>query len=310
MNTLLLIDGNAIMHRAFHAIPPFKTSSGIPTNVIYGFFTMLNKAVTDFKPDHVVVCFDTPAPTFRKKLFTAYQAQRPKIADEFKSQIPLLKEALSKAGITYFEKDGFEADDLIGTLAKKYSNSGKESKVLILTGDKDILQLVNGAVFVVSPQTGLSNIKIYDLNEVKKKFNLPPDKIPDLKALMGDSSDNYSGAKGIGPKTAAKLLNEFGSVDNIYLNLNKIAETPKKSLEENRENVLLSHKLATINTDVDINLDIKKTEFDKFDEELKNFFEKYEMKSLAARIFIKPGMEITETKIKKSKTPEDQMDLF
>src|SRR3989338_7803842 len=122
MKTLLLIDGNAIMHRAFHALPPFKTKDGTPTNIIYGFFSMLHKAVTDFKPSHIVVCFDTPKPTFRNRLFKKYQAQRPPLVDYFKSQIPLLKEALKKSGINYLEKDGYEADDIIGTLTKTAEN--------------------------------------------------------------------------------------------------------------------------------------------------------------------------------------------
>src|SRR3989344_8772184 len=181
MNTLLLIDGNAIMHRAFHALPPFKTKNGLPTNIIYGFFSMLHKAVSDFKPTHIVVSFDTPLPTFRNKLFKAYQAQRPKISDDFITQIPYLKEALSKAGIIHLEKDGFEADDIIGTIADKFKTNG--IKVLILSGDRDIQQLVDSNVFVITPKLGLSELKMYDNSEVKKKFGLNPNQIPDLKAL-------------------------------------------------------------------------------------------------------------------------------
>src|SRR3972149_8344265 len=175
MDTLLLIDGNAIMHRAFHALPPFKTSTGIPTNVIYGFFSMLHKSVTDFNPNFIVVCFDTPKPTFRNKLFKEYQAQRPKISADFITQIPLVKEALGKAGITHLEKDGFEADDLIGTIAQKFKDNG--IKVLILSGDRDIQQLVDKNIFVITPKLGLSNIKMYDTAEVLKTFGLNPEKI-------------------------------------------------------------------------------------------------------------------------------------
>ncbi len=307
MDTLLLIDGNAIMHRAFHALPPFKTKSGIPTNVIYGFFTMLFKAITNFKPNYIIVCFDTPVSTFRNKLFKQYQAQRPKIADEFITQIPTVKEALDKAGILHLEKDGLEADDLIGTIAKKYKNNA--IKVLILTGDKDMLQLVDKNVLVMAPQLGLSNIKMYDEAEVQKKFDLPPNKIPDLKALMGDPSDNYPGAKGIGPKTAAKLLQQFGSVNNIYSHLDQIDEKARKSLEENKKNVFLSHKLATIKTDVEINFDIDKTKFEKFNKELKDFFEKYEMKSLVARLFNKPSFA-KASEDKEKKPDENQIKLF
>src|SRR3989344_4258976 len=153
MDTLLLIDGNAIMHRAFHALPPFKTKDGIPTNVIYGFFSMLHKSIADFHPNFIVVCFDTPKPTFRNKLFKDYQAQRPKISDDFITQIPLVKQALDKSEITHLEKDGFEADDIIGTIANKFKTNG--IRVLILSGDRDIQQLVDQNVFVVTPKMGL-----------------------------------------------------------------------------------------------------------------------------------------------------------
>lgn len=283
MLILLLIDGNAIMHRAFHALPPFKTKSGTPTNVIFGFFSMLQKSIVDFHPNFIVVCFDTPKPTFRNKIFKDYQAQRPKISDDFIVQIPLVKEALDKAGITHLEKDGFEADDLIGTIAQKFKDNG--IRVLILSGDRDIQQLVTNNVFVITPKLGLSDIKMYDSAEVEKKYGLEPAKIPDLKALMGDSSDNYTGAKGIGPKTAAKLLQKFGSVKGIYSHLDEIDEKITKSLEQNKENVLLSHRLATIDTKVPIEFEIDKTKFEKFSNELQKYFLKYEMRSLASRLF-------------------------
>src|SRR3989338_3308195 len=183
MQTLLLIDGNAIMHRAYHALPPFKTKDGTPTNVIYGFFSMLHKGIIDFKPTHIVVCFDTPKPTFRNKMFKEYQAQRPKISDDFIVQIPLVKEALDKAEITHLEKDGYEADDLIGTVVKKCETAIDAGiRVLILSGDRDIQQLVDKNVFVITPKLGLSDIKMYDSAEVEKKYGLEPTKIPDLKA--------------------------------------------------------------------------------------------------------------------------------
>ena len=274
MQTLLLIDGNAIMHRAYHALPPFKTKDGTPTNVIYGFFSMLHKGIIDFKPTHIVVCFDTPKPTFRNKMFKEYQAQRPKISDDFIVQIPLVKEALDKAGITHLEKDGFEADDLIGTISHKFKSNG--IKVLILSGDRDIQQLVDKNVFVITPKLGLSDLKMYDISEVQIKFGLPPDKIPDLKALMGDPSDNYPGAKGIGPKTASKLINQFHTINGLYSHLEDIDEKIRKSLVENKENVLLSLKLATIDTKVPIKFEIENTKFEKFDEDLKEYFTKLE----------------------------------
>lgn len=308
MDTLLIIDGNAIMHRAFHALPPFKTKNGVSTNVIYGFFSMLNKVITDFKPNKIIICFDTPKPTFRNKLFKEYQSQRPKIADDFITQIPLLKDAISKAGIFQIEKDGYEADDLIGTIANRFKK--QNLKILILTGDKDILQVVDKNVFVVAPQLGLSNFKLYDIEEVKKKFNLLPDKIPDLKALTGDPSDNYPGAKGIGPKTASLLLNQFGTIANIYQHLKEINGKTKDLLQTNKENVLISHKLATIDNHVGLTIDIDKINFEKFNNDLRSFFEQYEMRSLVKRIFDSQPKKTKSTAKKPSKQKEDQMGLF
>lgn len=305
MPTFLLVDGNAIMHRAFHALPPFKTKSGIPTHVIYGFFSIIYKAITDFSPVYLAVCFDTPAPTFRNKIFKKYQIQRPKIADEFKSQIPLVKEGLNCGGIIHLEKDGFEADDLIGTVAKKTSLSlGNKLKVLILSGDKDILQLVDNNIFVISPQIGFSTTKIYDANEVAKKFTVSPSQIIDFKALAGDPSDNYPGAKGIGPKTASKLINEFQTVESLFNNLDKIKnKNLRKILEQNKESIFLAKKLAKIVTNVSIDFDIEKAKFEEFKKELKHFLLKLEMKSLVKRIF-----EVKKSEEKK--TNNQQIGLF
>ncbi len=306
MNTLLLIDGNAIMHRVFHALPPFKTKAGIPTNMIYGFFSMLYKTVSDFKPTHIIVCFDTPKPTFRNKLFKEYQSQRPKVDDDFITQIPLLREALDKSGIVRLEKDGYEADDVIGTIAKK---AEKESmKVIILTGDKDILQLVDKNIFLITPQTGL-NIKLYDESETKKRMLVEPFEIPDLKALMGDPSDNYPGAKGIGPKTATHLIEQFRTVEHLLSHVSEIKnEKVKKIIESDRDNILLSKKLATIICNVPLEINLKDSEFTWFKKELEDYFMKLEINSLRKRIFAKtPEPKKIE---KKKKTDENQIGLF
>lgn len=318
MHTLLLIDGNAIMHRAFYAIPDtFKTKDGIPTNAVYGFLTMLQKAIYDFKPEHIVICFDTPKPTFRKKLFEKYQSHRIKIADEFRVQIPIIKEMIDVAGITRMEKEGFEADDIIGTLTTKYK---KDHTVIILTGDKDIMQLVDKNVCVMSPQTGLSSIKLYDVNEVTRKLGVTPPEIPDLKGLMGDPSDNYSGAKGIGPKTAADLLKQFGTVENLLKNSDKIENLRIRTIiESHKDNILLSKKLATIMCDVPVKINIETTRFEKFNDNLKTFLLSLQMDSLATRLFdfkregerVK-GKEEKKTVKEKKKEPDDtvQKDLF
>lgn len=308
MNTLLLIDGNAIMHRAYHALPPFKTKSGIPTNAVYGFISILNKAILDFNPQHVIVSFDTPVPTFRKKLFKEYQSHRPKMEDELSQQFPMVKEALDAASITHLEKEGYEADDVIGTISKTFHTNG--DRVLILSGDKDILQLANEKVFVVTPQLGFGKQVIYSTEEVKKRFGIEPKQIPDFKALMGDQSDNYKGAKGIGPKTAAKLLQEYGSIKNIFKNLKTIDGKIQKMLEDHKEQVLMSHQLATILTDVELKIDIKKTQFKGFNEHLKEVLKKYEMYSLLNRIFKQRGQAEKKIKPKEKKMDQNQIRLF
>ena len=306
MQTLLVIDGNAIMHRAYHAIPPFKSADGTPTNVVYGYISMLNKVVTDFKPDYLISCFDTPKDTFRNKLFKEYQSQRPKIDDDFIVQIPLVKQAVDAAGIERMEKDGYEADDLIGTITRIFEKN--KFRVIILTGDKDIFQLITENVFVASPQLGLANIKIFDRSEVEKKLDVKPDQIIEYKALAGDPSDNYPGASGIGPKTACKLIHQFGTVEKIYKNIDDVeSEKIKGILKNEKDNVLISKKLATIVTDVDIDLDIEKLKFKVFNKNLINFLEKYQMNTLIKRIF---NVKDVEKKEEPKKEKADQIGLF
>jgi DNA polymerase-1 len=308
MNTLLIIDGNAIMHRAYHALPPFHTKDGTPTQVVYGFFSILHKTLIDFHPTHLIVCFDLAAPTFRKKLFQEYKAQRKKLEDDFIVQIPLIKEGLTKAQIVYAEKPGFEADDLIGTLSKDFPKK-PEDKVLILSGDKDILQLVNPQVLVITPQIGFSKMKIYTPEEVKNTYSVTPTQMADYKALTGDQSDNYSGAKGIGPKTAALLINQFQTVENIFNHLETIK--PKKLQEillTNKNNILMAKQLSTIITNIkDLKVDKQKTVVKPLPDEFKNFLLKYEIYSLIRRFFNNNSpAKITTSKLKNN----EQIGLF
>ncbi|GIW65006.1 MAG: hypothetical protein KatS3mg092_0939 [Patescibacteria group bacterium] len=304
MNNLILIDGNAIMHRAFHAYPLLTSSDNTPTNVIYGFLAMLYKTVVDFKPTHLAVVFDTPKPTFRNKLYEKYQIQRPKIDDKFAVQIPLVKQAIDEASIYRLEKDGYEADDIIGTICEIFKNN-QDYKIIIVSGDKDIFQLVNDKTFVATPIAGLSTVKIYNETEIKQKLDILPSQVVDYKALVGDPSDNYPGAKGIGPINAAKLIQKFGSIDNIYKNLDKIeSEKIKNILICEKENVYLSKKLATIIKDAPIEIDINKLKFNGFNKKLKDFLEKYEIFSLVKRIFGEKKEE------KKPEKKQDQISLF
>ncbi|MEO6508878.1 MAG: 5'-3' exonuclease H3TH domain-containing protein [Patescibacteria group bacterium] len=285
MNTILLIDGNAIMHRAYHALPPMSTNEGVPTNAVFGFFTMLQKAVQDLGATHLIVCFDTPKPTFRKELLKEYQAHRPKMVTDMSSQFPLVRQLLDAAGVQRFEKEGFEADDVIGTLAEHFKKQDN-FRVFILTGDRDIMQLVDQNVFVITPLKGLSTIGIYNSESVLEKFGVEPKQIPDLKALMGDSSDNYHGAKGIGPKTAVKLLNQFKTVENLLENVDQIKEDRIRGLiQEHVENIRLSKQLATISRDVDVVCEVEQTAFTGFKPQMRTELEKLQLYSLLGRLF-------------------------
>lgn len=306
METLLLIDGNGIIHRAYHALPSFTTKKGFPTGAIFGFFSILNKVVSDFKPNYLIVCFDTPTPSFRKKIFIEYQAQRPKLDEDLKIQFKVIKEGLDKAGIFHIEKEGYEADDLMGSIAFYFKKNNL--KILILSGDRDILQLIDEGVYVVTPEIGFSKSKIYDFVEVKNKFGIQPKQIPDFKALVGDPSDNYKGAKGIGPKKAQQLLNLYGSIEGIFKNIEEIDEKTKKSLLENKNNIFLSLKLAKILTNINLEeVNLEKARFLGFKEELKDFLIKYEIKSLVTRIFER-NENNKEKKI--AKKNDEQMGLF
>lgn len=296
------------MHRAYFALPPFLSKKGIPTNAIYGFFGMLHRALTDFAPTNVIIAFDTPKPTFRKKLLKEYQSHRPELKADFIQQIPIIQELIDAAGITRIEKEGFEADDVIGTVTKRCNENN--IRVFILTGDRDILQLVTDNVFVITPLVGLSKIAVYNVEEVEKKFGIKPIQIIDWKALTGDASDNYPGAKGIGPKTAVKLINEYQNIENILANLDKIDERTRNIIALHRDNVILSKKLATIVCDVDVPIDLDKTTYHGFDIKMKEILKNYEMSSLIKRFFTdaKPiAKEIIEDK---PKAVSDQIDLF
>jgi len=209
----LILDGNSILYRAFFALPELKNKKGELTNAVYGFLLVLFKLIKELKPKYLAVCFDFPAPTFRHKEFKEYKATRPPTPKDLVSQIPKLKEILKSFSIPYFEMEGFEADDLIGTLVK---NSPKNIEKIIATGDLDTLQLVGKNTKVYFLQRGVKKAQIFDPEKVKEKYGgLNPEQIPDFKALVGDTSDNVPGIEGIGPKTKEKLLKKYKSVNLI-----------------------------------------------------------------------------------------------
>lgn len=298
MEKLVLIDGFAILHRAFHAIPYLTNKKGQSTNAIYGFVSMLLRIVSDLNPTHIVVCMDEKVPTFRHKAFKSYQAQRPKTDPSLESQIEKTKEVIKAFNIPVLSKKGFEADDIIGTLVKRNKD---KIDVVIVTGDRDILQLVDEKVKLFMPILGLSNGKLFGIDETVERLGVVPNLIPDYKALVGDPSDNYFGVTGIGPKTAIKLLNEFKSFDGIYKNIKKIQPKIAGKLIKDKKSALMSYKLATIVKNVDIKLSLKDAaKWNLNNSNVLELFEELGFKTLSERI----------KKFGKQKDQEKQMTLL
>lgn len=237
-----LIDGNGYIHRAYHALPPLTTSTGEEVGAVYGFIRMLNKIARQ-KPDYIVVCFDYPAPTFRHREFVEYKATRKEIEPPLRGQIPLTKEIVKAMNMPSFEKEGYEADDLIAILAKKFS---QDIQIIIVTGDKDMLQLVNDRTFVFNEHKNI----FYNRDKIKEKYSVEPEQLPDVFGLAGDPIDNIPGVSGIGEKTAIKLIQQFHSIENLYANLDSLSGKIKENLEKDKENAFLSKKLVTLNQEV------------------------------------------------------------
>lgn len=250
MQTLLLIDTHALLHRFFHAIPPLSTPSGKPIQAIYGLAGVLLKLFQEEKPAFVAAAFDTPAKTFREKKFAAYKAQRPPTASDLISQLATASEVFTAFKIKTFSAPGYEADDVIGTLATHFSKE-PDLSTEIISGDLDLLQLVvDDRIVERITKTGLSNIEIYNETKVRERYGLPPSALPDYKGLVGDTSDNIPGVKGIGGKTARELLEEFGSLEGIFENLVIINPSVVKKLSSARDIAFISRELATIKRDV------------------------------------------------------------
>ena len=276
MEKLLLIDGNSLINRAFYAMPLLSTKDGKFTNGVYGFMTMFIKSLAELKPDYAAVAFDLKAPTFRHKLYDGYKATRHPMPEELRPQIPLLKEVLSVMNIRIVEKEGFEADDIIGTLAKKNNLS-----TVIITGDRDSFQLVDETTEVHFTKRGITDVDVLSLDNFREKTGLLPKQIIDLKSLMGDASDNIPGVSGIGEKTAKTLLAEYGSLDGVYQNIDKISGKLHEKLVTGKQSAYLSYTLATIDTDCELNLTLEDMRVPKtFSSEVKAEFVALEFKSL------------------------------
>ncbi len=253
---LVLFDGHALVHRAFHALPPLSVSkTGEPTGAVYGFVLQLLKVLQDLRPTHLAMAFDRPAPTFRHLEFEEYKAQRPKAPDELVRQLGRVREVVQAFNIPVFELDGYEADDIIGTIARQAEARGIDT--VIVTGDNDELQLVSRKARVLLPQRGFVESTLHDPESVQEKYGVRPEQIPDLKGLQGDPSDNIPGVPGVGPKTAARLIQEFGGIDGIYQHIAEVTpEKLRETLRAQEAQARQSRRLATIVTDAPIAFDL------------------------------------------------------
>lgn len=286
MKKLVLIDGNALVHRAYHALPKLTTKKGELVNAVYGFTSILLKVLNDLRPDYVAATFDLAGPTFRHEEFKDYKATRVKAPQELYNQLNRVKQVLVALNIPIYEWQGFEADDVIGTLARQAGQEKKEDvETIIVTGDLDTLQLVNDKVKVYTLKKGINDTILYDEKAVRDRYGLSPEQMPDFKGLKGDPSDNIPGVPGVGDKTAAELLKEYNTIENLYENLGLLPQKIGNKLEEYKEQAAFSKYLATIKTDVPVELDLAKCELRDYNPEIvKRLFEELEFFSLLKRL--------------------------
>ena len=288
---LAVIDGNSIVHRAYHALPPFTTKEGILVNAVYGFFSFLFKVIKELNPEAVVVAFDLAVPTFRHHEFDGYKAKRKKAPDNLYHQIPKIKEILEAFNIRFFTKEGFEADDLIGTIAN-LAKSSPDLEVVIISSDTDVLQLVDKETKAMILQRGISQAVIYEEKDVREKYQgLSPKQLIDFKALRGDPSDNIPGVFGIGEKTAIDLVGRFDSLENLYSVLDKeetkglIKKSILDKLINQKDQAFMSKNLAEIRTDVKIDFDLSLCFWRNYDyEKVAGLFKELGFFSLASRL--------------------------
>ena len=284
MKTILFIDGHALIHRAFHALPPLSAPDGRPVQALYGLSTILLRIFREMKPDYIAAFLDRPETTFRQEEYGEYKAQRPKAADELVSQIIEARTLFSKFGVATFELPGFEADDLIATATERFGRK-KDLQIVIVTGDLDALQLVEGdAIIVEALKTGIRDTVRYNEAAVLARYGIQPAILPDYKALAGDPSDNIPGVPGVGPKTASTLLQKYGSLEEILSHLDQEPKIKEKFIKE-RENIFLYRRLATMRRDAPLDLPpIETMRLPTFSSDLSEYFQTLGFQSLVARL--------------------------
>lgn len=283
MGKCIVIDGNSIANRAFYALPLLSSSNGLHTNAVYGFTTMLLRLIEEHHPTHILVAFDAGKVTFRHKDYQEYKGKRAKTPPELSEQFPLIKELLTAFGIRQFELEGFEADDIIGTLTRKADEQGVEA--LVVTGDKDMLQLSSKHVTIALTRKGISEMELYAPEQIKEKYGLEPKQIIDLKGLMGDTSDNIPGIPGVGEKTALKLLHQFGSVEQVLEHASELAGKMKEKVQTHADEARMSKELATIFRDVPMETAWDTMRYSGYEhKDLAAMFRKLEFKSLLEKM--------------------------
>jgi len=267
---LIVIDSNSIIHRAYHALPPLTTKKGELVGAVYGFLLVFLKAIKEFKPDFVIACFDVKGPTFRHEKYQEYKAKRPKAPDELYQQIPKVKEVLEAFNVPIYEKQGFEADDIIGTIAKlaPQKQAFPEIETIIISGDSDNLQLINPQTKVYTLRKGVKDTVLYDEAMVAQKYEgLTPQQLIDYRALRGDPTDNIPGVLGIGEKTATALIKEFGTLEKVYDNLSLINTKTREKLIQHKEQAFFSRELAEIYKNVPLDFNLQECRWENYDKE-------------------------------------------
>ena len=286
----LVIDGSSLIHRAFFALPPLMNKQGVHTGAVYGLCNMLLKLLGDLQPRYMAVAFDKSRKTFRTEMYADYKGQRKPTPSELSEQFPLSMKVLDALGIHTLELDNYEADDIIGTFAKA---APQDVEVIIVTGDRDELQLVDERTKVYYTKRGISDIQIFDEAEFAANYEgLQPKQLIELKGLMGDTSDNIPGVPGVGPKTAIKLIKEYGTVENVLANIDKVtAKALKSKLEANKESALLSQKLATICTEAPVDTNVALYELKPVKEEAHTLLQDLEFRNMYERFAVVLGGE-------------------
>jgi len=305
-NKLIIFDGNSILYRSFFALPPLTLSDGSYTNAVYGFANIIIKSIQEYKPTHMVVAFDVAKNTFRNDIYADYKATRKPMPDELRAQIEPVKKLLTSMKIKILEKEGLEADDIIGTITKRLEG---ETEIIVITGDRDTLQLISPKTSIYFTKKGLSEVKVMDAEALKEEYGIKPDSIVDLKALQGDTADNIPGVQGIGPKTALELIQKYETLENVYKNLAELKPGVRNKLEASKDNAEMSYKLAKINRDVDIQCELNDLTFDfPFNEDVYDFMIVYKFNSILKRkeLFKEFDKESKELQFQTEKIDSDE----